>query len=73
MRYQITGTSWPIGDKNVPAGQILNFNDPTDWWAQTAKAFGTLPPNCLCLDLEAWNAVKNYPSNVRPASGGFDV
>jgi hypothetical protein len=74
MRYQITGSwGWPIGDKVIPGGTILNFDDERDYWAVLAKKQGTLPPNCLCLDLDAWNAVKNYPSNVRPASGGFDV
>jgi hypothetical protein len=33
MKFQILRHSWPIRDKAVPAGQILDFDDPTDMWA----------------------------------------
>jgi hypothetical protein len=69
MKFQILRHSWPIGDKAVPAGQILDYDDPTDWWAQMAKATNVLPPNCMALDQDAWNVVKNYDPKLRPAAG----
>ena len=72
MRFQITGSwGWAVGDKLIPGGTILDFDDPTDQWAQLAKAQKWLPPNCLCLDQESWEAVKakGYEPNVRPLPG----
>jgi hypothetical protein len=67
MRYQITGSwGWPIGDKVIPGGTILNFDDDTDWWAQLAKKNGMLPMNVLALDQPAWDQRRKY------FIGGYD-
>ena len=65
MRFQILGPlGWPIGDKLIPIGQILNLDDPTDMWAQLAKSVGMWPPNVMALDQEAWNVVKGAMSRT---------
>ena len=70
MRFQILGPlGWPIGDKLIPCGQILNLDDPTDMWAQLAKSVGVWPPNVMALDQDAWNVVKGYEPKVRPIPG----
>jgi hypothetical protein len=69
MLYQIINTGWPVGATLIPAGQILDYNNPTDQWAQLAKAQVQLPPNTMCLDQPAYDAIKLYPSNVRPIAG----
>jgi hypothetical protein len=70
MRFQILGPlGWPVRDKLIPVGQICDLEDPTDMWGQLVKSVGVLPPNCIALDQDAWNVVKNYDPKVRPAAG----
>ena len=72
MKFQILTHAWPIGDRVIDAGRILDYDDPTDMWAQLAKKQGCLPVNTLCLDAESWAyACALYPpqsfdSNHRP-------
>jgi hypothetical protein len=64
MRFQITGSwGWPVtGDKVIPAGQILDYEDENDMQAQWAMKSGCLPVNTLCLDSDAWAyACSLYP------------
>jgi hypothetical protein len=67
MLFQITGTGWPVGDKLIPAGTVLDWADDRDQWANLAKSVGVLPKNCMSLDQDAHDyAVKHWPRDQRP-------
>jgi hypothetical protein len=72
MKFQITGTSWPIGDRVIDPGTILDFDNELDHWSMLAKKSGFLQVNCVCLDAEGWAYANqlypphSYHGNQRP-------
>jgi hypothetical protein len=63
MKFQILG-AWPIGDRVIDAGTILDFENELDHWSMLAKSTGFLPVNCVCLDADAWAYANSlYPPN----------
>ena len=56
MRYQITQHGFPVGDKLIPVGTVID-SKANDDWSRLAK--GRAPPiNALALDQEAWDAIQ---------------
>jgi hypothetical protein len=48
MRYQLSVHGWPIGDKLIPVGTVIDADAPDDW---SRLARGQVPPiNAVPLD-----------------------
>jgi len=60
MRFQLRDHGWPISDKLIPVGTIIDASAKDDW---SVLARGLKPPvNAVPLDAEAYQAMlKLYP------------
>jgi hypothetical protein len=71
MRYQIVGHGWPIGDRLVPGGTVIDAASPDDW---SRLAAGRVPPiNTQALDKEAYDLLlaTYYDQTFRLMPKGF--
>jgi hypothetical protein len=60
MKYQLANHGWPIGDKVIPVGTIIDDRAEDDW-SRLARG-RTLPMNAVPLDQEAADAlIRAYP------------
>ena len=62
MKYQLMHHGWPVADKLIPAGQILDFSKPDDW---TKLAGNRVPPmNACALDQQCADVMFDaYPQH----------
>lgn len=58
MRFQLTMHGWPIGDRLIPVGTIIDSRDNDDW---SVLARGRMPPlNSMALDQEAYEVMSTH-------------
>jgi hypothetical protein len=58
-RYQLT-QHWPIADRLVPVGSIIDTVAGTDDFSKLVVARGLSPPiQCIPLDQATWNTMKD--------------
>ena len=73
MRYQIMGWGFPVGDKLIPVGTIIDHSASDDWSRLAATAGGAPPPNSTPLDQEAYDLMVKHYSHEKIAYVGPDV
>jgi len=62
MRFQLKNHGWPIGDKLVPTGTILDLGNPASDWDRLARDHMPPPLNAVALDQEAFDVMwRAYP------------
>jgi hypothetical protein len=60
MRYQITGHGFPVRDRLIPNGTVID-TDAQDDWSTLAKGL-PIPLNAMPLDQAAWAAMQSIYS-----------
>jgi hypothetical protein len=75
LRYQITQHGWPVSDRLIPNGTIIDDVAGQDDFSKLVRAKGLSPPlNAQPLDQAAWAAMKSvYPEHVRWIVTGLGV
>jgi hypothetical protein len=73
MRYQLSQHGWPIGDRLIPVGTVIEIGvggAAGDDWSRLA-AFRVPPINSVPLDQEAYQAMRaaGYPDDRIPRVG----
>jgi hypothetical protein len=66
MRYQITQHGWPVGDRLIPNGTVIDDASQDDW-SKLIRTKGLSPPiNAMPLDQPTWTAMQSlYPDHIK--------
>jgi hypothetical protein len=68
MRYQLTQHGWPISDRLIPVGTVIDDVAGQDDFSKLVRARGLSPPiNAQPLDQATYNSMKQFhgPDMVR--------
>jgi hypothetical protein len=65
MKYQLSVHGWPIGDRLIPLGTVIDLPAKSgDDWSRLVEG-RPMPLNAQALDAEAWDAlVATYPEQL---------
>lgn len=75
MKYQIHTTPWPVGDRLIPVGSVIDDVSPENDFSHLVRARRAPPPiNSTALNQTTMNALKKmYPDFVHQLRAGPGV